>query len=105
VTVSLRPEHIIVVGDGASGVPAVVEDVLFLGDTVICVLGVGGAKLVAKLQPGGTFVPGLGNEVRVAANVAAATVFDTKGRIDRSLDADVVNWRSTGNASTGRMMT
>jgi putative spermidine/putrescine transport system ATP-binding protein len=91
VTVSLRPEHIIVVGDGASGVPAVVEDVLFLGDTVICVLGVGGAKLVAKLQPGGTFVPGLGNEVRVAANVAAATVFDTKGRIDRSLDADVVN--------------
>jgi ABC-type sugar transport system ATPase subunit len=82
VTVSLRPEHIIVTAPGTSGVRARVEDVLFLGDTAICVLGLNGTKLIAKLSPSGAFVPVLGDEVGVTADVASATVFDTQGRIE-----------------------
>ena len=45
VTVSLRPEHIVVSPPAATGgVPARVEEVLFLGDTVICVVGLEGAR-------------------------------------------------------------
>ncbi len=82
VTVSLRPEHIIVTASGTSGVRARVEDVLFLGDTAICVLGLNGTKLIAKLSPSGAFVPVLGDEVGVTADVASATVFDGQGRIE-----------------------
>jgi ABC-type Fe3+/spermidine/putrescine transport system ATPase subunit len=82
VTVSLRPEHIIVTAPGTGGVRARVEDVLFLGDTAICVLGLDGTKLLAKLSPSGAFVPTLGDEVGVSADVASVTVFDAQGRIE-----------------------
>ncbi len=82
VTVSLRPEHIVVVaGGGDAGVPGSIEEVLFLGDTVICIVDIEGARLIAKLAAGSAFVPGLGEAVRVRADGAAATVFDADGRV------------------------
>jgi putative spermidine/putrescine transport system ATP-binding protein len=82
VSVSLRPEHLVVGGTAAHGTPGRVEDVLFLGDTIVCVIGVEGARLLAKLSPGGTFVPALDDAVHVAACVSAATVFDAAGRVE-----------------------
>jgi putative spermidine/putrescine transport system ATP-binding protein len=82
VTVSLRPEHIIIASAEAHGVKARVEDLLFLGDAIICVLDLAGTKLIAKLSPSGAFVPALRDEVSVTADITAATVFDVAGRID-----------------------
>jgi ABC-type Fe3+/spermidine/putrescine transport system ATPase subunit len=81
VTVSLRPEHIAVVAPG-NGVRGRVDDVLFLGATVVCVVGLAGTKLIAKLAPSSAVVPSLGDEVGIASDVAAATVFDAGGRIE-----------------------
>ena len=82
VTVSLRPEHIAVTAPGNRGVRARVDDVLFLGDSVICVLGLADAKLIVKIANTGAFVPLLGDEVGVAVDVTAATVFHAASRID-----------------------
>ena len=52
VTVSLRPVHLVVVaGGGDAGVPGSIEEVLFRGDTVIWIVDIEGAWLIAKWPP------------------------------------------------------
>jgi ABC-type Fe3+/spermidine/putrescine transport system ATPase subunit len=81
ITVSLRPEHLVVKPAGL-GVVARVGEVLFLGNSITCVLELGTDKLIAKLSPTGRYVPTLGEEVVISADLAAAVAFDAEGRID-----------------------
>ena len=81
VMVSLRPEHLIVGDANARGASGRVKEVLFLGDTIVCFVGLDGATVMAKLSPGGGFVPALDDTVRVSADVSAAIVFDAAGRV------------------------
>jgi putative spermidine/putrescine transport system ATP-binding protein len=85
-TVSLRPEHVIVAPPGSGGVRGRVEDVLFLGDSALCVLSLDGARLIAKMSPRSGFVPGIDDEVDVSADIGAASVFGVGGRIDFNED-------------------
>jgi putative spermidine/putrescine transport system ATP-binding protein len=81
-TASLRPENLIVDASAGRGVRGRVEDLLFFGDMIICVIQVDGVRLIAKLSPTGSFVPTVGGEVHVSADATSASVFSSSGRID-----------------------
>jgi putative spermidine/putrescine transport system ATP-binding protein len=76
VTVSIRPENILLsrAGEG-DAVEGTIEEVLFLGDAVKCIVRVGGLRLTVKQRSGGDVDPRVTDRVGVRIEPATYPVF------------------------------
>jgi ABC-type Fe3+/spermidine/putrescine transport system ATPase subunit len=74
VSVAVRPEHVTISSDPHGG-RGVVEETLYFGNVLKCIVRVGPHRIITSMPTRGDFVPQPGDRVRLRVDGDAAVVF------------------------------